>query len=68
MSAADQMQAQGFVQVGRSTPGGPGDIHVSETLIAQKGRDYVRRMVRGTYAAAYDKIADAMLKAREVKS
>ena len=39
--------------VGRSTPGGPGDIYVSETVIAQIGIVAVCEQVRRIYAAAY---------------
>jgi len=45
--------------IGKVLPGIPappklGDIYVSETLIAEKGESYVRRLVRETFCAAYD--------------
>jgi hypothetical protein len=50
-----EAKAAGMVQVGHAIPGGPcGDIWVSEALIAQVGQAEVRRMVRATYAAAYE--------------
>lgn len=48
------------VKVGVVIPGGPkglGDIWASEKLIAQVGMAEVRRMVRETFAAAYEKQA-----------
>jgi hypothetical protein len=52
------MSTYGQVHVGVVLPGGPpglGDIWVSETLIAQKGEAEVRRLVRQTFADAYEK-------------
>lgn len=48
-----EMQAANFVKVGRSTPGGPGDIYVTETLMATISDQKLRELVRATYRAAY---------------
>ncbi len=48
-------EASGMVRVGLSVAGSPtGDIFVSDTLIAQRGAPFVRRMVRAVFNAAHD--------------
>lgn len=54
MSDAWNPEANGMRLVGRATPGAPcGDIYVSEALLAHKGGEWVRRMVREEFSAAY---------------
>lgn len=43
----------GMVKVGESIGPWPGDIWVSETLLAQIGEAKARQLVRETYRAAY---------------